>query len=110
MILDPVRSFGGELDSVAIYDRALTTGEISGSSSFPGNTATGSVTVTVKSSIVVDTTSDVADGDTSSIGALYANMEQTVRFRFVKHFWLQTTPQMCLLGLTGLNSTSQMRW
>ncbi len=66
--LDAARFFGGALDSVQLFNRALSQAEVT--DTHTGGTSKGTVNVTVNDGFVVNTTSDVLDGDTSSIAAL----------------------------------------
>ena len=66
------RFYGGELDSVHLFNRTLSAAEVS--DTHTGGASLGTVNVNVlDNQLVVDTTSDVSDGDTSSISALNAS-------------------------------------
>ena len=68
--LDASRFYGGSLDSVQVFNRALSAEEVN--DTHTGGSSLATVTIGV-GDLVVDTTSDVADGDTSSIGALLSD-------------------------------------
>ncbi len=65
------RWYGGSLDSVQVFNRALSASEVT--DTHTGGSSLGTVNVTIDPTLVVDTTSDVLDGDTSSISALFAS-------------------------------------
>ena len=65
------RWYGGSLDSVQVFNRALSASEVT--ATHTGGSSLGTVNVTIDPTLVVDTTSDVLDGDTSSISALFAS-------------------------------------
>ena len=64
--LNAGRFYGGELDALQVFNRALSDAQVSG---LHNGDPLGTVNLLV-GNLTVDTTSDVSDGDTSSIGAL----------------------------------------
>ncbi len=64
------RLYGGSLESVQLFNRALSAEEVN--DTHTGGSSLATVTIGV-GDLVVDTASDVADGDTSSIGALMSD-------------------------------------
>ena len=67
---DSTRFYRGALDSVQLFNRALNAEEVN--DTHAGGSSLATVTIGV-GDLVVDTASDVADGDTSSIGALMSD-------------------------------------